>query len=182
LYKTGKLLCCWLKLLLYKTFKYRCTKHHLRDIRVPVAASRNTIYRIAEQYEEAESVHYKGAKGHKYSIVYLLARRALVTRISKINVRLPAQHIGVSTSTAKTICRGNFPFFIFKIRCQPLLDDGIAKRYAFVRKYRALLDDSPGCLECHTLLRRSTLPPGWLHGKTPESWEIIATNTFWSVV
>jgi hypothetical protein len=51
---------------------------------------------------------------------------------SRESVRSFAQDIGVSTSTAWKICRDNI--FLFKIDLsQPLPENGIARRYAFVK-------------------------------------------------
>jgi hypothetical protein len=54
---------------------------------------------------------------------------------------------GVSTGNSWKICPEDLSLFPYrKQKSQPLSEDGIARRYAFARVYKALLEDSAGVL------------------------------------
>jgi hypothetical protein len=58
-----------------------------------------------------------------------------------------AQKSGVSTSTAWKICPDDLSLIPCKMQLSQLLsEDGKARRYAFAKKYGALLEDNPGVL------------------------------------
>jgi predicted DNA-binding transcriptional regulator AlpA len=95
-------------------------RQYRREFSVRVAPSRDTIYRIIKQFEEAGSVCDKCAKGLKRNASVRMeevgAAREAVTRSPRKSVRRLAQQIGASTSTAWRVCRDDLSLFPYKMQ------------------------------------------------------------------
>jgi hypothetical protein len=58
-----------------------------------------------------------------------------------------AEWIGISSSAAWKTCRDDLSLFPYKMQpSQPLVEAGMARRYAFMRDYGSLMEDNPGVL------------------------------------
>jgi hypothetical protein len=92
---------------------------------------------------------------------------------ARISVQDLAQQIHFSTNTSCKICHDDLSLIPYIIQLsQPLSEDGIAKRCAFGRGYRILLENNPGVLNV-TEISNETLS----HVLTSNISDLI-TNTF----
>jgi hypothetical protein len=123
-------------------------RQHRREFSVCVAPPTDTIYRKIKRFEERGNVWRKRRKGSscfRTEVAVAAAQKAINRSPRKV---CEVQHNSFRSQPAlhgKCVvmtCRR----YRTKCSCQPLLEEGTARRHAFARKHGALLEDIPRVL------------------------------------